>query len=106
MTIRAFSLTIILALTVATMLSSTPADAGEPCCAITAIDAKTQTVTARETGTRRTFQFKVADMKALSSLKVGQAVHADFKTMKVSLDPDGVQPCCAIVNLKAPAAAR
>jgi len=81
-----------------------PVQAAEPCCSITAVDAKTQTVTASETRTRRTFQFKVADTKALSTLKVGQAVHADFTTMKVSLDPDGGAPCCAIVDLR-PAAA-
>jgi len=32
-------------------------------------------------------------------------VHADFQTMKVSLQPDGAQPCCAIVNLRGPATA-
>jgi hypothetical protein len=79
-----------------------PSTAGTPCCAITAIDAKTQTVTARETKTGRTFQFKVLDARILGALQVGQAVHADFKTMKVSLSPDGVQPCCAVVNLRTP----
>ena len=83
------------------MLPSTPAGAVEPCCNITAIDAKTQTVTASETSTRRTFQFKVADAKLLPSLKIGQAVHADFKTMKVSLNPDGASPCCAVVSAPA-----
>jgi hypothetical protein len=92
-----------LALMVAAMLPGTPAGAVEPCCGITAIDAKTQTVTASETSTRRTFQFKVADTKVLTSLKVGQPVHADFKTMKVSLNPDGIAPCCNLVNLRAPA---
>jgi len=29
---------------------------------------------------------------------------ADFKTMKVSVQPDGLVPCCALVNLRAPAA--
>jgi hypothetical protein len=96
---------VILALMVAAMLVSTPADAVEPCCGITAIDAKTQTVTASETSTRRTFQFKVGDAKALSTLKVGQPVHADFKTMKVSLNPNGAQPCCSVVNLRVPASA-
>jgi len=95
----------VLALMVAAMLPTTHAGASEPCCNITAIDAKTQTVTASETRTRRTFQFKVADTKALSTLEVGQPVHADFKTMKVSLNPDGAQPCCAVVNLRAPTSA-
>ena len=81
------------------------AHAADPCCSITAIDANSQTVTAKEMKTGRTFQFKVADMKILSSLKVGQAVHADFKTNKVSVNPDGIQPCCSVVNLRAPATA-
>jgi len=99
MVIRFVSLTIVLAL--GTLIGFAPADAGEPCCGITAIDAKTQIVTARETKTGRTFQFKVTDTKLLPSLKIGQAVHADFKTMKVSLDPDGVTPCCAVVSAPA-----
>lgn len=80
--------------------------AGEPCCGITAIDAKTQMVSARDMKTRRTFQFRVADLAALRALRVGQAVHADFTTMKVSVKPDGIEPCCGIVNLSAPAAIR
>src|SRR5688572_7155047 len=104
MTIRNLSIVTTLALSMFIVLL--PAEAGEPCCGITAIDTKTQTVTARETKTGRTFQFKVADARALTSLKVGQAVHADFTTMKVSLKPDGAQPCCNVVNLRAPAAVR
>ena len=77
-----------------------PADAVESCCGITTIDAKTQTVTAKETKTGRTFQFQVADAKTLGSLKVGQAVHADFKTMKVSVRPNAAEPCCNIVNVR------
>ena len=79
------------------------ADAGEPCCAISAIDRAAHRVTARETTTGRTFQFRLPDMRALQALKVGQAIHADFKTMKVSLRPDGASPCCAIVDVRAPA---
>ena len=48
MTIRFFSLTMILAPTVAAMDSPTPADAVEPCCGITTIDAMAQTVTASD----------------------------------------------------------
>ena len=68
-----------------------------------AIDARAQTVTARDTKTGRTFQFKVADARTLTALKVGQPVHADFTTMKVSLNPNGIEPCCNVVNLRAPA---
>lgn len=95
----------VVVLTLGAMVGPVPADAAEPCCGITAIDAKAQTVTARETKTGRTFQFKVADAKLLSSLKIGQAVHADFKTMKVSVQPDAQEPCCSVVNLRPPATA-
>ena len=99
------SFTITLTLALGAMVGLVPVGAVEPCCNITAIDAKTQTVTASETRTQRTFQFTVSDTKVLSTLKVGQAVHADFKTMKVSLNPDGIAPCCAVVNLRAPTSA-
>jgi hypothetical protein len=79
-----------------------PAAAADPCCSITAIEAKTRMVTAKETATGRTFQFQVADAKALKGLTVGQRIHADFTTMKVSLNPDGGAPCCTVVNLRAP----
>lgn len=96
-------LAIILTLGLGAVTGLVRVDAAEPCCNITALDATNQTATARETKTGRTFQFKVADTKSLSALKVGQAVHADFKTMKVSLSPDGIAPCCNLVNLRAPA---
>jgi len=105
MTIRIIDAFFVLALVLA-VVPVASVEAGEPCCGITAIDAKTQTVSARDTKTRRTFQFKMADVAALRALKVGQAVHADFTTMKVSVKPDGIEPCCGIVNLSAPAAIR
>jgi len=51
----------------------------------------------------RTFQFTVKDAAVLKGLKVGQAIYADFKTMKVSVQPAGAQPCCSLVNVRAPA---
>lgn len=83
-------------------LPAPPADAADPCCGITAIEARTGMVTAKETATGRTFQFQVAGVKALKGLTVGQRIHADFTTMKVSLRPDGATPCCDVVNLRAP----
>ena len=59
-------------------------------------------VTAKVKASGRTFQFKVADQAALNGLKLGQAIHADFASMKVSLRPDGIIPCCEVVNLQAP----
>ena len=95
----------IVAFALAVLAWPVPAGAIEPCCNVTAIDAKTQTVSAREAKTGRTFQFRVTDARILSSLKIGQAVHADFKTLKVSVQPDAQEPCCAVINLRAPAAA-
>jgi len=76
------------------------AGAAAPCCAITAIDVKTGVVTAKETATGQTFQFKVTDAALLNSLKVGQGVYANFKTRQVSVN--GANPCCSIVSLGKP----
>ena len=100
MRIHAATLAAIGVFAFATLATYTPGNAAEPCCSITAIDAKAQTVTARETKTGRAFQFKVADARLLTSLKVGQAVSANFTTMKVSVQPDAQEPCCNIVNLR------
>lgn len=59
--------------------------AADPCCAITAIDAKTGVVTAVETDTGRSFEFKVADAALLKTLKVGQKISADLKAGTVTL---------------------
>jgi hypothetical protein len=103
--LHVLALSTILALTLGALMGPLPAFAAEPCCNVTAIDSKTQTVTAKETRTGRTFQFKVADARLLTSLKVGQAVSANFTTMKVSVQPDAQEPCCSIVNLRPAATA-
>jgi Cu/Ag efflux protein CusF len=72
------------------------ADPADPCCAITAINAATGVVTAHVAATRATFSFRVQDAALLRSLKVGQAVFADFKTSKVRIH--GSEPCCAIIT--------
>jgi len=79
--------------------------AASPCCGIVSLDPS-GAVSARETATGRTFEFQVADRRLLSTLKVGQPVHADFKTMKVSVHTDGLEPCCSIVSLAPVANAR
>jgi hypothetical protein len=79
------------------LVSVTESRAAEPCCNIVAIGAS-GAVTARETATGRTLEFRVADRRLLSTLKVGQSVHADFTTMRVSVEPDGSEPCCSIVS--------
>jgi len=58
---------------------------------------RTGIVTAKENSTGRMFEFKVTDEKLLQSLKVGEAVYANFASGQVSVD--GVHPCCKIVSL-------
>jgi len=72
------------------------ATSGEPCCNITSIGARTGIVTAREKSTGRLFRFEVKDAELLKSLRVGQAVFADFGTSKVRIN--GLEPCCSIVG--------
>ncbi|MFZ5877664.1 MAG: hypothetical protein ACOYXU_14855 [Nitrospirota bacterium] len=71
-------------------------NAGEPCCSVAAIDARSGLVTAKETATGKTFQFKVTDKALLKTLKVGAAMNADFDTQKVTIH--GGEPCCNIVS--------
>jgi len=68
----------------------------EPCCGITAFDAATGIVTAKELATGRVFRFEVKDATLLRSLKVGQKVFADFGTSKVRVH--GSEPCCNIIG--------
>ena len=70
---------------------------GTPCCNITSIDLNASAVTARETATGKTFQFKVGNSALLKSLNIGQGVYANFATQQVSVD--GISPCCNIVGL-------
>ncbi len=63
---------------------------------MTSIDQKSSVVSAKENATGRAFQFKVGDGKLLGSLRVGQAVYANFKTNQVSLD--GKAACCSILT--------
>jgi len=67
---------------------------GTPCCGIRSIDPRTGVVTATEKASGNTFRFAVADAALLGSLKVGQAVWANFGAKKVSVD--GITPCCGI----------
>lgn len=80
------------------LILGVPAGAAEPCCRITAIDAPTGIVSARDRANGRVIRFKVANAALLRSLKVGQSVYADSGTRKVSLD--GAAPCCAILNVR------
>jgi hypothetical protein len=68
---------------------------------VTAVDARAGVVTARETGSGRPFQFKLDDAALASSIKVGQIVEADFKTMKVTVRPAEGAVCCAVTAIDA-----
>jgi hypothetical protein len=85
----------------ALVLVSLLAWAAEPVGAVvTAIDGRAGVVTAKlKTATSgvRAIQFKPNDPKALKTLKVGQAVYANLAANKVSLRPDYIDPCCAII---------
>lgn len=79
-------------------LACAAAIAAEPVgCTITDVNARTGVVTALDEAANRTLQFK-APPSLLRSLKVGQTVHADYRTRKVSVD--GVAATLAIINVR------
>lgn len=63
-----------LAPTVAAAQRGTLVDQTAACCTITAIDARTGTVTGKVTATNAVFTLKVADASWLKALAVGQAL--------------------------------
>ena len=71
------------------------------CCTLTAVDAQTGTATARDKASGNVFEFRARTPAMLASARVGQPVHANFQTNRVSLD--GRVVCCTIT--KAPTAA-
>src|SRR5882672_8076301 len=75
--------------------------AAESRCEITSIDTRGAVVTAQESATGRTFQFAVKDSLLLFTLKVGQAVSANFDTRQVSIS--GGAACCTILSVSPPA---
>jgi Cu/Ag efflux protein CusF len=74
------------------------ADAADPCCAVTGTDVASGVVTAKESVTGKTYQFKVTDTALLTTLNVGDKVAADFDTQKVRIHGLGSELCCAIVT--------
>ena len=72
-----------------------PAPVPPPCCAVTAIDVRGGVVTARETATGRTFQFR-APQNLLPQIRPGQKVWADNRTLVVSVE--GAPNCCKLVQ--------
>lgn len=82
---------------------STKSSSASPCCSITAIDLARNLVTARD-ASGKTFQFNARDAALLKTLRVGQAVSADFGSGRVRIH--GAEPCCAIVGTAAPVGAK
>ena len=75
------------------------AQASEPCCNVTAIDARTGVVTAKDKASGREFKFHVTQAASLRTLRAGSPVYADFAAKNVSLNEGAV--CCAIVAISA-----
>jgi hypothetical protein len=59
--------------------------AGTPCCSITIIDMKTGIVTAKNTATGETFEFKLGDAAQIRNIKIGDQVSTDFQTREVTV---------------------
>src|SRR2546427_4274940 len=57
------------------------------CWVVAAADVRNVMVTARETATGRTFQFKVDDLRLVGALKIGQSVGADFQAQMAWIPP-------------------
>lgn len=72
-------------------------DSTPPCCAIVRIDSSRSVVTGRELATGFTFTFEVKARRTLRTLKVGNAIWADFTRKTVTLNAREVRPCCAIL---------
>src|SRR3989442_5948058 len=57
------------------------------CCVVAAADVRNGIVTARETATGRTFQFKVDDLRLVGAFKIGQSVGADLQAQMAWIPP-------------------
>ena len=77
-------------------LASVVAAQATPCCEIVSIDPRAGLISAKVNASGQTFQFKVASPLMTRTLRVGQAVYANFTTSQVSLD--GRTQCCTITQ--------
>jgi len=59
--------------------------AATPCCTITTIDMKTGIVTAKDTATGGTFEFRLGDAAQIGNIKIGDQVSTDFQTRQVTV---------------------
>ena len=73
--------------------------AATPCCSITAIDTKTGIITAKDTATGETFEFKLGNAAQIRNIKIGDQVSTDFQNREVTVH--SFQPVDGII-VKAP----
>ena len=59
--------------------------AATPCCTITTINMKTGIVTAKDTATGGTFEFRLGDAAQIGNIKIGDPVSTDFQTRQVTV---------------------
>lgn len=59
--------------------------AATPCCRITAIDTKTGVVTAKNTATGETTEFRLGDAAQIKNIKVGDPVSTDSQNREVTV---------------------
>jgi hypothetical protein len=71
----------------ASIAVSVPPDvsAGSPCCSITTIDMKTGIVTAKNTATGGTFEFRLGNAAQIRNIRIGDQVSTDFQTREVTV---------------------
>ena len=59
--------------------------ADTPCCSITNIDVKTGIVTAKNTSTGETFEFRLGVAGQIRNIRIGDQVSPDFQTRAVTV---------------------
>lgn len=59
--------------------------AATPCCTITSIDMKTGIVTAKDTATGETFEFKLGNAAQIRNIRIGDQVSTDSQTREVTV---------------------
>ena len=71
----------------ASIANSVPPEvsAATPCCSITAIDTKTGIVTAKDTATGETIEFRLGDAAQGKNIKIGDPVSTDSQTREVTI---------------------
>src|SRR5690242_6836331 len=67
-------------------LGGPPPQAGAACCSVTRANPMNGVVTAKVNSTGQQFQFTLGNLAQARTLRIGQAVYANFSTRQVSLD--------------------